>query len=249
MRYILPHEQLHAYRHAQQFAAVAVPLLDCWASKIAVRGQLDRAIESVMTNLVKAARRQRTDKGIYLLECSFGSVLECAACFDVALLRGLIDDAQVQAGKQILQRVARMEVGLRNSWSGAMSVAEEGDCYARETAPCFDHETLNVYQRSLQLHEALGPILFGERKDHRYVRRIDELSTSITLNVAEGNGRFSPQDHGKFADAAEDAGAGLAAYLDLVQTGWNADTDSAKSLLREIMAMLGGLTDYLQESR
>lgn len=224
-----------------------VPLVDYWPNSVAVRGQLDRAIVSVMTNLVKAARRQRTEKGIYLLECSFGSVLECAACLDVALLRRLIDRAHLQTWKHTLLRVARMEVGLRNSWSRTMSIAEEGNGYAPETPACFDHETLNVYQRSLQLHEALEPILFGERKGNIYARRIDELSSSITLNIAEGNGRFARRDHGNFGNIAEDSGDGLAADMDLVQARWDTDTNSAKSLLRETMAMLGGLTDYLQE--
>jgi hypothetical protein len=46
---------------------------------------------------------------------------------------------------------------------------------------------------------------------------VDELSTSLTVNIAEGNGRFSKLDHGTFVSIAEDAGTKLAAYLDLAE--------------------------------
>jgi len=126
-----------------------------------------------------------------------------------------------------------------------MRVREESETYAASEERFFAHESLDVYQRSLQLHGALGEVLFGERKEHRYARRVDELITSLTLNIAEGNGRFSKRDHGTFADTAEEAATKLAAYLDLVVATWDMDLDLAKGLLRETIAMLGGLRGYL----
>lgn len=128
MTRVLPHEQLNCYRRALAFAEMAVGLIDSWPPRAAVRGQMARAMESIFTNIACAARQQRTDQGIYLLECSLGSVLECAACLDVARLRQLMDAPEVRAAKLVLQEVARMEVGLRKSWSGG--VQEDGGSYA-----------------------------------------------------------------------------------------------------------------------
>jgi four helix bundle protein len=86
----------------------------------------------------------------------------------------------------------------------------------------------------------------SERKRERYTRRIDELSTSLTINIVEGNGRFSKVDHSKFVSIAEDAGTKLAAYLDLAAATALMQSDAAKACLREVMAMLGGLRGYLE---
>jgi len=246
MKYILPHEHLHVYAKAMAFAELAGEWIDVWPPRWAVRNQLDRAMESIITNLVRAARHQRTDQGTYLLECSLRSVLEGAACLDVAKRRQLLDGPGVREAKLMLQEVARMEVGLRTAWCAPMRVREEPETYAAGEERYFNHESLDVYMRSLQLHEVLGGILLGEKKQHRYARRIDELSTSLSLNIAEGNGRYSKRDHGNFADAAEDAATRLAGYLDLVAATWGIDMGQAKGLLREVMAMLVGLKGFLE---
>ena len=115
--------------------------------------------------------------------------------------------------------------------------------------PYFLHESLVVYQRSLQVHDAFDELWGHERTRCRYARRIDEASTSLTVNIAEGNGRFSAMDHSHFVSIAEDAGTKLAAYLDLVEAASVFDADTAKLLLREVMAMLGGLRGYLDAGR
>jgi four helix bundle protein len=248
MNQYFPHEKLDVYTRALTFVQLAVPLIDAWPSTVSVRDQLDRASESLITNLVKAVRLRHTSDGIYCLECSLGSVLECAACLDVARVSRLIDPSQLDAGKQLLQAVARMEVGLRSSWYS--TVRESTEPEAGKTKYYFPHESLKVYQRALQLYASLASsFLVEEIKRHRFARRIDELSTSLVLNIAEGNGRFSHPDHGKFVDIAEESGIKLAAYLDLAATTWEIDSEPAKSLLREVLAMLAGLKGYLEAGR
>jgi four helix bundle protein len=237
-----PHENLEVYSHALSFAKLAAALIDSWPAVFAVCDQLDRAAESIVTNLAKAARLQPTPSRIHCLECSLGSVLECAACLDVACRRHLLVAEQLHEAKQVLQRVARMEVKLRQSWG--CSVNEETERYDSNANPYFLHESLVVYQRSLQVHEALDALWEPDKKRERYTRRIDELSTSLTINIAEGNGRFSKLDHSKFVAIAEDAGTKLAAYLDLAAELMK--PDAAKACLREVMAMLGGLRGYLE---
>lgn len=111
----------------------------------------------------------------------------------------------------------------------------------------FLHESLDVYQRSLQVHEALDTIWQCDQIRSRHVNRVDELTTSLTLNIAEGNGRFSKVDHSKFLGLAEDAGTKLSAYLDLLAPASLVDVERVKSYLREVMAMLSGLRGYLDE--
>jgi len=154
MNHYFPHEQLDVYGVALRFASLAEDLLTSWRSSWAVYGQFDRAIESVVTNLAKAARLSGTDAGVYSLECSLGSVLECAASLDVASLRNLVDRSRLHAAKELLQQIARMEVGLRRSWGRC--VHEQPDTYAPSTGMYFLHESLRVYQRSLQVHEGLS---------------------------------------------------------------------------------------------
>ncbi len=243
MPQFFPHEKLQVYSRALSFAKLSAALIDSWPSIMAVCDQLDRATESIVTNLAKAARLRATEHGIYCLECSLGSVLECAACLDVAYCRHLLDSPALRQAKQVLQEIARMEVGLRHSWSAC--VKEEAEAYGTGAKHYFLHESLMVYQRSLQVHGALDELWVLEQKGGRYARRIDELSTSLTINIAEGNGRFSKLDHSKFVSTAEDAGTKLAAYLDLVEAALLMEAGAAKCHLREVMAMLGGLRGYL----
>lgn len=244
MEQFFPHEKLEVYGVAVRYAVLADELLCSWPSVWAVHGQLDRATESILTNLAKAARLRATENGIYSIECSLGSALECAACLDVAFRRHLVDVPRIQHAKKELQSIARMAVGLRASWSPC--VREEPEPYGADTNGYFLHESLDVYQRSLQVHEALDPLWGHDGKRSRYVRRVDELSTSLTINIAEGNGRFSKLDHRKFIGIAEDSGTKLAAYLDLVEVASLMKVDDAKACLREVMAMLAGLRGYLE---
>lgn len=240
-----PHEKLDVYRKCLAFARNAASLVDTWPASVSVRDQLDRAVESQITNLARAVQVRGTAKGIYLLECSLGSVLECAACLDVAVLKHLIGDADMRLGKEELRAIARMEVGLRRSWLPALR-EEAAASYGDNSGGYFAHESLNVYQRALQLFEELEEHLLTDPSGRpRHLRRIDALATSVVINIAEGNGRFSQLDHGKFIEIAEEAGVKLAAYLDLADLGGTTDVLRSKGLLREVMAMLAGLKGYL----
>lgn len=244
MKHVSPHERLLVYEKALLFVRGLAPQVDAWPAVHCVRDQLDRACESLVVNLVKAAWHQRTDQGVYHLECSLGSVLECAACLDIARIKGLIENMATESAKQCLLEVARMEVGLRNSWSPA---AHEASAQYGAKVQGFYHETLHVYQRGLQLCQVLAVDGLTPPTQHgRYARRMDEAVTSLLLNLAEGNGRFSRVDHRQFIVTAEEAGVKLAAYLDLISH----ESTNAKSLLREVMAMLEGMKGYLAgESR
>ncbi len=246
MNVYLPHEKLNVYADALVFVRRILPLAEAWPRIHAVCDQLERAGESVLTNLAKAAQQRRTDKGVYHIDCSLGSVLECGACLDVAFVKGLVDEPRLRAEKEALQSIARMEVGLRKSWGSA--VQEEGEPYGAGTGGYFSHESLDVYRLSLELCRTLeaGILAAGNRR-WRHGKRVDETATSLVLNIAEGNGRFSMLDHGKFIGIAQSAVTILAVYLDLSASGDSVDINPARSLLRRIAAMLARLGGYLHQ--
>ncbi len=66
----------------------------------------------------------------------------------------------------------------------------------------FDHEKLRVYQASIKFIIWLEMILKIIPKKHSVHNQLDRASTSITLNIAEGNGKSSPRDRSRFFDIA-----------------------------------------------
>ena len=156
-----PHEKLEVYSQCLAFARQAAALVDHWPASASVRDQLDRASDSHVTNLARAVQVHGTTKGIYFLECSLGSVLECAACLDVGAVKHLLEDAEMRSGKEQLQSIARMEIGLRRSWSPAVH-EEETAPYGGNSGGYFAHESLHVYQRALQLFEELEENLLAD---------------------------------------------------------------------------------------
>ena len=243
----MAHERLRVYDKALSFVRLVMPEADAWPSVHCVRDQMDRAMESVVTNLAKAAWLQPSPKSVYYLECSMGSVLESAACLDIALIYELVGKEKVTSWKMMLWEIASMEVGLRKAWSS--SVREEPGEYG-EKVKGFPHESLLVYQRGIQLCQVLVHRVIGSGSTNtRHVRRIDEALTSLLLNIAEGNGRFSQMDHRQFIATAEESCIKLAAYLDLSAAVEPGAIEAARALLHEIMAMLGGMKGYLESKR
>ena len=63
-----------------------------------------------------------------------------------------------------------------------------------------DHEKLEVYQASLAFISWLDPTRQPWPKGLAVADQLDRASTSIPLNMAEGNGRFTGPDRGRFFD-------------------------------------------------
>ena len=64
--------------------------------------------------------------------------------------------------------------------------------------PYFDHEKLNVYQLSLTFNEWVGELLSSIEAKAAAKDQLDRAATSIPLNIAEGNGKFSTRDRARF---------------------------------------------------
>jgi four helix bundle protein len=108
----------------------------------------------------------------------------------------------------------------------------------------FDHEKLEVYREAIAFVAWLSTLLeesvrIGEVKD-----QLDRASTSIALNIAEGNGKFNPKDRCRFFDIAHGSALECAAGLDVLIAKGKSTPDktrAGKERLQRIVRMLMGL--------
>ena len=80
--------------------------------------------------------------------------------------------------------------------------------------PLFDAERLQVYQVALEF-QTLAASLLPRRGQSALRDQLDRASVSISLNIAEGAGRFSPPDKARFYSIARGSAMGCAAILDV----------------------------------
>jgi four helix bundle protein len=77
------------------------------------------------------------------------------------------------------------------------------------------------------------------------VTKLDKSSTSIVLNIAEGNGRFTGTDQAKFYETAYKATIQSAALVDLTTAKGATHVsrvEQGRELLRRLAAMLTALS-------
>lgn len=108
----------------------------------------------------------------------------------------------------------------------------------------FDHEKLEVYREAIGFTAWLAGVLdesvrIGDVKD-----QLDRASTSIALNIAEGNGKYTPKDRCRFFDIAHGSALECAAGLDILVAKTKLKPDQirpGKESLQKIVRMLMGL--------
>jgi four helix bundle protein len=114
----------------------------------------------------------------------------------------------------------------------------------------FDHERLKVYQ------EAIAFVAWWETVSSRcggvpMIRdQIDRASTSIPLNIAEGNGKFSARDRCRYLQVATGSALECAAGLDVLVARKRLrplDVEPGKKRLQEVVSMLIGLINRLND--
>ena len=237
------HENLHVYHRALEFCAGANDIARIWESKHAVKDQLIRASESLIENLVDASAAYAGAKKA-ALAVSLGSTLECAACLDIAQIKGLLSQEQRAELKGQLLHVFRMLVGLRRS-SIAQVVREPRPAYDggkkdHVSGEGFHHEDLQVYRLSLDVVRWMSRCGLADILAVQAYRKLDAMATSIVLNVAEGNGRFSDADQARFLEQAHRSAARMAARLDLLERAGmpeSIETQEPKGVLLSIARM------------
>jgi four helix bundle protein len=112
----------------------------------------------------------------------------------------------------------------------------------------FDHEKLNVYQLSLTFNEWIGEFLLSIEARLAAKDQLDRAATSIPLNIAEGNGKFSTKDRARYFDIARGSTLESAACLDVLVSRKATTAEHitpAKDQLVQIVNMLMGLLKRL----
>jgi four helix bundle protein len=110
--------------------------------------------------------------------------------------------------------------------------------------PYFDHEKPQVCQESLAFVAWLEPKMQKLAKTIAVRDQLDRASTSMVLNLAEGNGKFTLPDGCRFFDIARGSALECAAALDVLVAKGRCESDEiipAKERLRGIVSMLVGL--------
>jgi four helix bundle protein len=180
---------------------------------------------------------------------------------DVLVARKVLVAPDVTPGKETLHGIVSMLVGLIRSNSsdrlhedqveyqvGNHETNDTTDVNHRSaenpTRSYFDHEKLKVYQAALEFITLGNGFLERYQHSRTISERLDRASTSIPLNIAEGNGKFTAADRCRFFDQAHGAALSCAACLDLVAAKDKSESvqiSDGKALLQQIVAMLVGL--------
>src|SRR5207247_7026359 len=106
------------------------------------------------------------------------------------------------------------------------------------------HEKLNVYQASLKFVSWATELAAKVKGKAAVKEQLDRASTSVPLNIAEGNGKFAVKDRCRFLDFARGSALECAACLDVLiaKRLWDEIAVRAgKEQLFEIVSMLMGL--------
>jgi len=80
----------------------------------------------------------------------------------------------------------------------------------------FDHERLDVYQESIAFCGRVGDLLTEITGKAAAKDQLDRASTSLPLNIAEGNGKFSAADRARFLEIARGSALECAACFDVL---------------------------------
>jgi four helix bundle protein len=108
----------------------------------------------------------------------------------------------------------------------------------------FDHEKLEVYREAIAFVAWLSAILEGAVRVGDVKDQLDRASTSIPLNIAEGNGKYTPKDRCRFFDTAHGSALECAAGLDVLVAKTKLTPEQirpGKERLQKIVRMLMGL--------
>lgn len=110
--------------------------------------------------------------------------------------------------------------------------------------PTFDHEKLEAYQQSLAFVRWATALLDKLPAKLSVCDQLDRASTSVPLNIAEGNGKFTSPDRCRYLDSARGSALECAACLDVLvakSRATEAEVEPGKQLLRRVVSLLVGL--------
>jgi four helix bundle protein len=108
----------------------------------------------------------------------------------------------------------------------------------------FHHEKLIAYQRSIEFVAWSTELLEQRTPKLAVLDQLDRASTSIPLNIAEGNGKHTAPDRCRYLENARGSALECAACLDVLVAKGRCTAEeiqSGKETRSEIVALLVGL--------
>jgi four helix bundle protein len=121
-----------------------------------------------------------------------------------------------------------------------------------DTTIHFDHEKLLAYQRSIQFVAWAAELLESLPFKLAVADQLDRASTSVPLNIAEGNAKFTPPDRCRYLDSARGSALESAACLDVLvarKRCTREQIEGGKRLLQETVSLLVGLIKSVAPGR
>ncbi len=116
----------------------------------------------------------------------------------------------------------------------------------------FDHEKLVAYQRSIQFVMWANHLLADSSPKLAVHDQFDRASTSVPLNIAEGNAKYTAPDRCRYFDTARGSALECAACLDVLVAKGQFTTDQVregKAVLHETVSLLVGLIRSISPER
>ncbi len=112
----------------------------------------------------------------------------------------------------------------------------------------FSHEKLKAYQRAIEFVSWSHPLIESLPASASVRNQLARASTSVPLNLAEGNGKFSMRDRARYFQIACGSALECAACLDVIvarEMKAGAELQRGKELLLEIVNMTMALLDRI----
>jgi four helix bundle protein len=111
------HEKLEVYRESLVFVGWLSGLLESVLRAGDVKDHLDRAGDSIVLNIAEGNGKYAPKDRCRFFDIAHGSALECAAGLDILVAKQKLTPDQIRPGKERLQGIVRMLMGLikRNS--------------------------------------------------------------------------------------------------------------------------------------
>ena len=109
-----------------------------------------------------------------------------------------------------------LQQSLRRIAGDVGEIVPLAHAHDRSMKTYFNHEKLDVYQESIAFCGWVGDLLNDITGKAAAKDQLDRASTSLPLNIAEGNGKFSDADRSRFLEIARGSAMECAACLDVL---------------------------------
>ncbi len=120
---------------------------------------------------------------------------------------------------------------------------------AAMTDTIFDHDRLDVYRLAIEYTAEAYAAAKDLAGNHRHARdQWLRASQSIPLNIAEGNGKRSPKDRGRFFEIARGSAFECAAIQDVLTTTAGIDADLSNEMKLKLKRIVSMLTRMVMKS-